>query len=190
TVTIVETDPPPTVQFASATQSVNENGSALTVTVNLTGATTVPATIPITLGGTAVLNTDYKVSSTSLTINAGQTSATFTVTPINDGYSPANKTVTLNFGSLANAQAGATSTDTVTIVETDPPPTVQFASATQSVNENGSALTVTVNLTGATTVPATIPITLGGTAVLNTDYKVSSTSLTFSAGQTSATFTV
>jgi hypothetical protein len=189
--TITERDPAPTVQFSTASQSVNENGGALTVTVTLTGATDAPAAVPITFGGMAVQGKDYNVSATSVTIPAGLTSATFTITPIDDNqFSSSNKTVLLGFGTLTNASAGTPASDTVTIAESDPQPTVSFASATQSVNENGGTFTVTVNLSAVSGVDTTIPFTLGGTAVSGTDYSgVTASPLVITAGQLSGTIT-
>jgi elongation factor P hydroxylase len=189
--TITESDPVPTVQFSTASQSVNENGGALTVTVTLTGAIDAPAAVPITFGGTAVQGTDYTASATSVTIPAGVTSATFTITPIDDNqFSSSNKTVLVGFGILTNASAGTPASDTVTIAESDPQPTVSFASATQSANENGGTFTVTVNLSAVSGVDTTIPFTLGGTAVSSTDYSgVTASPLVIAAGQTTGTIT-
>jgi FG-GAP-like repeat/Calx-beta domain/FG-GAP repeat len=190
--TITESDPAPTVQFSTASQSVNENGGALTVTVTLTGATDAPAAVPITFGGTAAQGTDYTASAASVTIPAGLTSATFTITPIDDNQfsSSNNKTVLLGFGTLTNASARTPASDTVTITESDPKPTISFASATQTVNENAGTFTVAVNLSAASSVDTTVPFTLGGTAVNGVDYSgVTASPLVIAAGQTTGTIT-
>ena len=128
--------------------------------------------MPFTLGGTAVSGTDYSgVTASPLVIPAGQTTGTITGTLIDDGkFNTTNKTLTLTLGTPTNATLGTTTIDTLTINESDPQPTVQFASAAQSVNENGGTFTVTVNLSAASSVDTTIPFTLGGTAVSGTDY--------------------
>jgi hypothetical protein len=43
---------------------------------------------------------------TTLTIPAGQTSGTFTVTPVNDGIMDGDRTLLLGFATLTDAQAG------------------------------------------------------------------------------------
>ena len=71
--TIVQSDPEPTVSLASAVQSVNENGGTFTVTVNLSVASGVATTVPFTLGGTAVSGTNYSgVTASPLVIPAGR----------------------------------------------------------------------------------------------------------------------
>ena len=191
TLTIQESDPEPSVSFAAATQCIAENAAApLTVTVNLSAASDVDTIVPITFGGTAVRGTDYTVCPSSVTILAGQTSATFTLTPIDDGYSPTDKTVQLGFCTPTNATVGAPRCDLVTI-KSDPEPSVSFAAATQCIAENAAVpLTVTVNLSAASDVDTIVPITFGGTAVRGTDYTVCPSSVTILAGQTSATFTL
>ena len=192
TVTIVESDPEPTVSLANAIQTVNENGGSFTVTVNLSAASGVATTVPFTLGGTAVNGVNYSgVTSSPIVIAAGQTSATITGTLIDDGkYEPTNKTLTVTLGTPTNATLGTTTSDTVTIVESDPQPTVSLANAIQTVNENGGSFTVTVNLSAASGVATTVPFTLGGTAVNGVNYSgVTTSPIVIPAGQTSATIT-
>ncbi len=182
----------PTVSLANATQSVNENGGTFSVTVNLSAATGVAVSVPFTLGGTAVSGTNYSgVTASPLVIPAGQTSATITGTLIDDGkYEPTNATLTVTLGTPMGATLGTTSSDTLTIVQSDPEPTVSLAAATQSVNENGGTFTITVKLSAASGVATTVPFTLGGTAVSGVNYSgVTASPLVIPAGQTTATVT-
>jgi elongation factor P hydroxylase/preprotein translocase subunit SecB len=185
TLTIVESDPEPTVQFVSATQSVNENAGTFTVPLTLSAASSVDTTVPFTLTGAAV-----NVNG-SVVITAGQTTGAITGTLTDDGkFNTANTILTLTLGAPTNATLGMTTTNTLTVVESDPMPTVSFAVASQSVNENGGAFTVTVNLSAASSVDTTVPFTLGGTAVGGTDYSgVTMSPLVITAGQTSGTIT-
>jgi hypothetical protein len=190
TLTIHETDAPPTLALASATQTVNENAGTFSVQVNLSTASSVDTTVPFTLGGTAAAGTNYGVvASSPLVIPAGQTSASITGTLIDDGrYDTVNKTLTFTVGTPTNATLGAVGTDTLTINETDPPPTVSFASGTESIVAGPSAGTVNipVNLSAASNLDTTIPFTLGGTAVAGTDYTLGAPSpLIIPAGQPS-----
>ncbi len=192
TVTIVQSDPEPTVSLAAATQSINENGGSFTVTVNLSAASSLATTVPFTLGGTAVSGVNYSnVTASPLVIPAGQTSGTITGTLIDDGkFEPTNITLTVTLGTPTNATLGPITTDTVTIVQSDPEPTVSLAAATQSVNENGGTFTVTVNLSAASGVATTVPFTLGGTAVSGVNYSnVTASPLVIPAGMTSGTIT-
>jgi trimeric autotransporter adhesin len=125
--TITENDPPPTVQFASATQSVNETDGTFTVTVNLSAVSGVDTTIPFTLGGTAVSGADYSnVTLSPLVIAAGQTSGTISGTLLADPGS--NQTLTVTLGTPTNATLGSPATATLTIVEPSlPPPPSQLS---------------------------------------------------------------
>ncbi len=180
----------PSVSLANATQSVNENGGTFTVTVNLSAASGVATTVPFTLGGSAVSGVNYSgVTSSPITIPAGQTSATISGTLIDDGkYEPNNTTLTVTLGTPTNATLGTTTSDTLTINQSDPEPSVALANATQSVNENDGTFTVTVNLSAVSGVATTVPFTLGGSAVSGVNYSgVTSSPITIPAGQTSAT---
>ena len=118
------TPPPPTVQFSTAGQSVNENAGTFSITVSLSAASATDTTVPFTLGGTAVSGVNYSgVTSSPLVIAAGQTSGTITGTLIDDGqFTTSDNTITFALGTPTNATLGGTTTDTLTINETDPPP--------------------------------------------------------------------
>ncbi len=192
TVTIVESDPEPTVSLATATQTVNENGGAFSVTVNLSAASGVDTTVPFTLGGTAATGVNYSaVTASPIVIPAGQTSATITGTLLDDGlYMPTDATLIVTLDTPTNATLGTTTSDTLTIVESDPEPTVSLATATQTVNENGGTFSVTVNLSAASGVDTTVPFTLGGSAASGVNYSaVTASPIVIPAGQTSATIT-
>ena len=133
----INSDPEPTVQFATTSQSVNASAGTFSVTVTLSAVSTVATTIPFNLSGTAVNGTDYSnVTVSPLVIAAGQTSATITGTLLDHGYSPTNNTLVFTLGTPTNANPGSQTSETLTI-DSDPEPTVQFATTSQSVNASG-----------------------------------------------------
>jgi hypothetical protein len=120
--TIIETDSTtlPTVQFATASETVDESSAEFTfsVTVTLSAVSDTDTTVPFTLGGTAELGTDYSgITSSPLIIPAGQTSGIITGTLIDDGAPDAIKTLTFTLGTPTNATLGTTTTNTLTIGE-------------------------------------------------------------------------
>src|SRR5262249_30018951 len=148
--------------------------------------------IPFAVTGTAINNTNYSnLIASPLIIPAGQTSANITGNLIDDGkYDASNKTMIFTLGSPANATLGPTTTNTLTINESDPQPTVSFASATQLVNENAGTFAATVTLSAPSNVDTTVPFNLDGTAVSGTNYSNPTASpLVIPAGQTSASIT-
>lgn len=66
----------------------------------------------------------------------------------------------------------------------------QLSSATYTVAENGGSITITVNRTGGTDPASVQYATSNGSATAGADYTATSGTLTFAAGQTSATFNV
>ena len=136
---------------------------------------------------------DYTLSDTSVTINAGDTSATFTVTAEDDIEDDDDESITIAFGTLPTGVT-ATSPDTTTVSLTDnddPAVTVQFSATAYTATEGGAAVTVELTLSAdpERTVVVPLEVTAAGGA-LPADYTLSDTSVTFNAGELSASFTV
>ena len=189
TFSIIDDDATPTVQFTSASQiSAGETGT-MTITAQLSAASGLAVSVPFTLGGNATLTSDYTISASPLSIAAGSTTATITITIATDALPEANETVIVNMGTPTNATASGTTTHTATIRDDDSP-TVQFTAASQaSVGESGT-MTITAQLSATSGVDVSVPFTLGGNATLTSDYTISASPLTITAGQTTATITI
>ena len=175
-----------TVSIVATSPNADTSGDAGVFTVTRTGDTTLPLTVPYTVGGTAVSGMDYQTLSGSVTIPAGASSATIVIAP-NSSLSAATTTVTLTLTSNS-AYAIGTPTDTVTI--TNIPPTLYVANlapvaaatgstaygiATIALAANGSSATVNIsysNLTSAEQAPhLTIGVPgAGNNFVFNLDY--------------------
>jgi hypothetical protein len=96
--------------------SIAEAGGTRTFTVTLSQASSLVVTIPYTLTGTATQGTDYTIApATPLTIPAGQTTASVTITSIADGVSDPGETVIITLGTPTNATLGTNTTATTTI---------------------------------------------------------------------------
>jgi hypothetical protein len=87
-----------TVLSVSATDdAASEDGSTGTFTITRTGSTEAALPVYFALGGTATLGTDYTASATSpVTIAAGQSSVTVTITPATDATTEGDETVILS----------------------------------------------------------------------------------------------
>ena len=189
TVTITDDDAAPTLSVAVNQASIAEAAGSSTLTVS-TGTTTFASdqTISLTLAGTATRGDDYTISPGSLTLTAGQTSVTATVTAVQDTIDDDDETVLIT--ATHNSVAIGTQ-QTVTITDDDAAPTLSVAVGPDTIAEATGASTVTVS-TGGTTFASdqTISLTLAGTATKTADYTISSESLTLTAGQTSVTATI
>ena len=108
--------------FGSAAYSVNENGGQIIVDVIRSNGSAGAATVDYaTMDGTASAGLDYQATSGTLNFADGQTSASFTVSVLDDTLLEGDENVVL---SLSNPSSGSTlvspATATLTIVENDP----------------------------------------------------------------------
>ena len=183
-VTIADDDTA-TVALAAAPNPVPE-GSSVTVTATLSVAFSEAVRIPLSVRrGTSEAGDHGTLA--SITINAGETRGTGTITTAADDDTD-DETFTVALGSLpATVEAG--SPDSVAVTITDATiPAVQLSVAPNPVPE-GSSVTVTATLSAALSEAVTIPLTLtAGTAEAG-DYGPLA-SIRISSGETSGTGTI
>ena len=119
-------DDPFTISWTVATSAVAE-GSSVTITLMSDRAPVVDLPpITIAIGGTAILISDYTLmgdsASPTLTIPAGMTEASFTLTAIdNNRFNEANKTVTLTLMAASGILLASPDMHTTTITDDDSP---------------------------------------------------------------------
>jgi GrpB-like predicted nucleotidyltransferase (UPF0157 family) len=192
TVTIFDNDSPPMFQFSSTTYGIGEAAGTVTITVTKTGSTAVDATVHFTTSdGTASAPGDYTSTAGDLTFAPADTSISFTVPINNDTTFEGNENFEVRLSAPTNATLGANNSATVTIVDNDPAPTVQFSAANYNVNESAGTATVTVTKIGSTALTTTVHYaTSDGSAAAPGDYTAISGDLTFAPGETSKDFTV
>jgi len=116
----------PTVSLSTSPASFGELGGSTLVTATLSAAYSAPVTVQLQFSGSASLNSDYSASTLSLTIPAGELSASATVSAIDDALFEGDETVVAGLGALTNAAAGSPATATATILDNEqaPPPTI------------------------------------------------------------------
>ena len=125
----------PTVTIVATDNTATEAGPTTGYfTVTRTDATTSALTVYYTVGGTATSGSDYNALSGSVTIPAGSSSATITVSPINDTVVESDETVIVTLSNNAAYTVGSPSSATITITSDDvgetitPPTTPSLAS--------------------------------------------------------------
>ena len=85
-------------------------------------------TVTLASSGTATGGgTDYDLSSTTITIPAGQTTGTTTVTAVQDILDEPNETIILDINQVINATENGTQQETVTITDDDEAPSVTLS---------------------------------------------------------------
>src|SRR6185369_10594041 len=170
TVTITDNDvaPLPVVTIVATDANASETASDPGVfTVSRTGATTSSLQVNYTIGGSASNTSDYSTLSGSVIIGVGSSSATITVTPVDDSAVEGDETVTLTLSASATYTIGSPSSATVTITDNDvaPLPIVTIVATDANASETASDPGVfTVSRTGATTSSLQVNYTIGGSA--------------------------
>ncbi|MBF0260778.1 MAG: DUF4347 domain-containing protein, partial [Magnetococcales bacterium] len=186
----------PTVTLSVNNATIAEAAGTSTVTATLSAAAASDTTVTLTASGTATGGgTDYSLSSTTITILAGQTTGTATLTAVQDTRDEVDETIILDITGVSGgggATESGTQQQTVTITDDDAAPTVSIDSPSVTEGNSGTtALTYTVTLSAASGKSITVDYaTSNGTATSGTDYTATSGTLTFAAGDTSKTFTV
>jgi hypothetical protein len=196
TLTILDDDLAPTVQFSAGSYTVNENGGPASITVNLSPASALTVTVNYaTSDGTATAGNDYTPASGVVTFAPGVTSQTFTVPILDDLLDEPDETVALALSTPTNATLGAPSAATLTILDDDLAPTVQFSAGNFTVGEAAGTAPITVTLSTASALTVTVDYATSNgippnIAIAGSDYIPISGTLTFLPLQTVQTFTV
>lgn len=148
--------------------------------------------IPFTVSGSASGGgTDYTVTASPITIAAGDTSQSITITLNDDALDESSETIIVTMGAPTNATLGTTTEHTVTITDNDETPAVAFTSSSQTAAEDAGSITVTAQLSVVSGVDVTVPFTVSGSATGGgTDYTVSASPITIAAGETTQTITI
>ena len=202
TVSITDDDVPSvTVAFGQGSYTVAE-GSSVSVKVKLSVAPERSVEVPISKSNQGgATSADYSGIPASLTFGATDTEKTITFAATSDNLDDDGESVDLGFGTLpTGVTAGTTSTASVSITDDDVPAvSVNYGSATYSVDETDdtttmdvdeSQATVTVTLSADPERTVTIPITKtnqGGAS--SSDYSGVPASVVFNSGDTSKNFT-
>ncbi|MEK7465232.1 MAG: Calx-beta domain-containing protein [Patescibacteria group bacterium] len=147
--TITNDDTAPTIQFGVQSSNGRESSTTVSVAVSLSAPSSQNITVSFAAtGGTATVVDDYSLASSSITIPAGSSQGTFTLTVVNDELQEPDETVILTLSSPINATLGSVQTYTYTIVNDD----VISAVTISSVYSTIAKVTWTTTLAGTTVV--------------------------------------
>ncbi|MGM9477962.1 beta strand repeat-containing protein, partial [Pedobacter sp. GSP4] len=189
---------PATVSIVATTPNAAEPSTNGLFTVNLTSAVAGNTVVNYSIAGSAVNGTDYNTLTPltgSVTILAGQTSATIPVTVFDDNIVEASESVILTITSVNNTTTPATTTSanssdltaTVNIADND---SATITVATTDGAEPGTNGSFVFTMSTASSTNTTITYTVGGSATNGTDYATITNTATILAGQTTVTVPV
>ncbi len=140
--TLIDDNPQPFVYFSSSDQSVDENAGNVNVLVQLSAASSLPVTVPLSLGGSAAKGSDYIFNQTSVVIPAGITSTLLTLQVIDDILPETFETIVLAMETPTNAVVGTPGTHAITINSNDLPTCNIFKSTEITLNAPGMYLSL------------------------------------------------
>ncbi|MCA9084628.1 MAG: hypothetical protein KDA81_11260, partial [Planctomycetaceae bacterium] len=119
TVNILDDDAAPVVTLSAAPLTVGESGAGTsTITATLAAISTKPVTVTLAVDAASSASPgDYSLSSTTITIPAGQLSGKINLTAVPDALTEADETVVVNIAGVVNAIEATPQQVTVTILE-------------------------------------------------------------------------
>ena len=123
TLTLTDDEATPTLSLSLAPDSISEAGGVATVTSALSGASSEAVTVTVSASPGA--GTDFTLAGTKLTIAAGNTASTgtVTITAVDDHVETADKQVTVSVIVAGGLGVVAPSSETLTITDNDALPT-------------------------------------------------------------------
>ena len=192
TVTLALSEPDALKPDTIAESGAN-NASTVTATLDRASSEAVTLTVAAT-AGTNAASGDFALSADStLTIAAGETSSTGTVTvsAVDNTVDAPHKQVRVSATVSGDSGVAAPSAVTLTIEDDEAAPTVTLAVANASISENGGTTTVTATLSHPSSAATTITVSAAaGPHTVAADFKQTGTTLGIAAGDTSSTGTV
>ncbi len=192
TITITDNDTA-TASIVANDATAAEPGNDGQFTVTMTQTSDTDTVFNIVLTGTATGSSDYVAIPATVTVLAGQTSATIDVTVIDNNILETSETVTVELASVASGDAGVTvsttNTATVTIMDNDTA-TVAIVANDASANESGDASQFTITLSQPSDTDTVVTYTITGNATAGVDYHSLSGTITIAAGETVATLDI
>ena len=194
-VDLIDDEPDPTVTLALSHASIPESGGASTVTASLSHASSAATTVTVSASPVAPAKAgDFTQSGTTLTIAAGATDSSGSVTITGDGNAidEDDRQVTVS-ARASNPQGvvGDPAEVILTIEDDDDPPTVSLSSSSVAVDEDAGSVSLTASLSEASGKQVIVVYaTANGTATSGSDYTAASGTLTFAAGTKSQAVSV
>ena len=185
--------PPPLYVYSSSPDEGDTGTTTLSFDAELDHASASPVTFSwATVDGTATAGSDYVTASGTVTIPAGSTWASFSVTVNGDTDIEPDEYLTVAIANVTGATYAPSSPPSGTIRDDDEPPPLSVYSSSSYEGDTGTrTLSYSAYLDHPSSTPVTFSwTTVDGTATADSDYVAASGTVTIPAGQTSASFSV
>jgi RHS repeat-associated protein len=175
-ITIVPTD-------ARATEPLTD---VATFTISRYGLKTAAMSVLYSVSGDATIGSDFATLPGTIAIGANVTSATLTVTPIDDSIAEADELVTVSLTANAAYTVGSPSTATIIIGDNELPVIVVDAIDGTASEDAGNPGAIRFTRLGSRTAALNVNFTVSGTATRNLDYIVGNSPIVIPANFTSS----
>jgi hypothetical protein len=179
---------PGTVQFALASDAIDESGGTRAVQVTRSGGSSGAASVSYQITDiSTTAGADYTAASTgTLTwTNNDAAAKSIGVTIVDDAQAEADETLELTLSSPSGASLGTRTTTTLAITDDDsaPPGTLQWSTSAITVNEAAGTVTLNVSRAGGSAGPASVQYqTANGSANAPGDYSAANGGLSWADG--------
>ena len=181
---IVNDDAQPVLSI-TANSTFSEDGSAYVVTVNAGTLSYQDITATLTATGSALNVTDYTLSGTAISILAGSSSATASITIIDDTIDEIDETVSFYLTAVNNASF--TTTVSSVIIDADAAPVISITASSSITETSTGPHLVTISIDASSSLDITATLSMAGTALEDIDYTVTATEVSIPAGSMSTT---
>ena len=171
----------PKVTLSQDVTSFGEEGGTNTITATLDNSYSEDAviTLGINASSTGTVTSDFTLSSTTITILAGNTTGTATLTGISDNIVEADETIIVEILSCTNSIENGTQQVTSTITDDDVAE-LSIVATTQAAEDATDGL-FTLSTTKQFDSPVTVTFSTSGTAASATDFTATGTTVVFPA---------
>ncbi len=162
------------VTLEADTHQIVEAAGTAELTAFLSEPRPVDVTIELGVSGTASAAADYELSTSHIVIPAGGRSGTARVTALQDALNEGDETIVVDLIDVVNDVEADNQTQTIILVDDDPPPTVTLSVNDGTISENGGVATLTAALSAVSGRAVVVDLDYFGTAVRGTDFSASS----------------
>ena len=196
TLTITDDEGVPTGTLHLTPSSISENGGTANVTASLSGPSSQAVTVVVSASPVSpAMSGDFTITSNkTLTIAAGSTSSTgtVTITGVDNNVDAPDKSVTVSATVSGGDGVSAPSSQTLTITDDEAAPTVTLNLSSSAISENGGSANVTASLNGASSQAVTLTVSSSPVSPgVSGDFAITSNkTLTIAPGSTTSTGTV
>ena len=183
----------PRVKFESNSSQADEATSPV-LRVSLDTPSAIEVSVDYVITGSATAGTDYNLAGGRLTFPAGTTSRDLMVPVSDDQLDEFDENFLVTLTNSTNVVVGSVASHDHLITDNDAEPTVAFQTATQTRQEDGLVVAVTVRLSAPSGKPIKVDLSPGPppmTAAANgQDFLFTPTQLTFTPGTTQQTVNI